>query len=262
MCWRPPSTPTATAATRAVGPGTGCGWRCLEYPIRDPAEPSCRARRTPRDELVDDLQRCRRVLRGARQQWGDELARSLRALDHAAGDRHPLARAPRHMDYMRQGIGLRGYAQKDPLVEYRSEGQMMFDEMSFLIKQEVVRVLMHAEIEVEEGGDGSAPSVPARSRLAAASTTSTPMPPRWSRWRPRPAPRRVAGDAAGGRAAHRRPREGRRPQRSLLVRQRQEVQAVPWRIAKRPPGEPRSLDDLRGAVEEIRAQLHWVRDYL
>jgi hypothetical protein len=26
--------------------------------------------------------------------------------------------------------------------------------------------------------------------------------------------------------------------------------------------EPRSLDDLRQAVEEIRAQLHWVRDYL
>jgi hypothetical protein len=26
--------------------------------------------------------------------------------------------------------------------------------------------------------------------------------------------------------------------------------------------EPRSLDDLRGAAEEIRAQLHWVRDYL
>jgi hypothetical protein len=27
-------------------------------------------------------------------------------------------------------------------------------------------------------------------------------------------------------------------------------------------GEPRSLEELRGAVEEIRAQLHWVRDYL
>ncbi len=26
--------------------------------------------------------------------------------------------------------------------------------------------------------------------------------------------------------------------------------------------EPRSLDELRAAVEEIRAQLHWVRDYL
>jgi hypothetical protein len=27
-------------------------------------------------------------------------------------------------------------------------------------------------------------------------------------------------------------------------------------------GEPRSLEELRGAIEEIRAQLHWVRDYL
>jgi hypothetical protein len=27
-------------------------------------------------------------------------------------------------------------------------------------------------------------------------------------------------------------------------------------------GGPRSLDELRAAVEEIRAQLHWVRDYL
>src|SRR5207248_96315 len=51
---------------------------------------------------------------------------------------------------MRQGIGLRGFAQKDPLVEYRSEGTLMFDEMNGLIKQEVVRNLMHAEITVEE----------------------------------------------------------------------------------------------------------------
>jgi preprotein translocase subunit SecA len=61
-----------------------------------------------------------------------------------------------NMDYLRQGIGLRGYAQKDPLVEYRTEGQMMFDEMSFLIKQEVVRALMHADVQVEDG-DGAAP---------------------------------------------------------------------------------------------------------
>jgi preprotein translocase subunit SecA len=61
-----------------------------------------------------------------------------------------------NMDYLRQGIGLRGYAQKDPLVEYRTEGQLMFDEMSFLIKQEVVRALMHADVQVEDGG-GPAP---------------------------------------------------------------------------------------------------------
>ncbi len=61
-----------------------------------------------------------------------------------------------NMDYMRQGIGLRGYAQKDPLVEYRPEGQEMFDEMSFLIKQEVVRALMHAEVEVDAGSGNGA----------------------------------------------------------------------------------------------------------
>src|SRR6476659_840527 len=63
-----------------------------------------------------------------------------------------------NMDYMRQGIGLRGYAQKDPLVEYRQEGQEMYNEMSFLIKQEAVRVLMHAEVEVDAGtGNGALP---------------------------------------------------------------------------------------------------------
>ena len=57
-----------------------------------------------------------------------------------------------NMDYMRQGIGLRGYAQKDPLVEYRYEGAMMFEEMDFLVKQETVRALMHVEVEVEDDG--------------------------------------------------------------------------------------------------------------
>ena len=32
-----------------------------------------------------------------------------------------------NMEYFRQGMGLRGYAQKDPLVEYRSEGTLMFE---------------------------------------------------------------------------------------------------------------------------------------
>ena len=34
-----------------------------------------------------------------------------------------------NMDYMREGIHLRGMAQKDPLVEYRNEGSLMFDEL-------------------------------------------------------------------------------------------------------------------------------------
>jgi preprotein translocase subunit SecA len=53
-----------------------------------------------------------------------------------------------NMDYMRQGIGWRGMAQKDPLVEYRGEGTLMFEEMNEAIKQEVVRGLMHAQLEM------------------------------------------------------------------------------------------------------------------
>jgi preprotein translocase subunit SecA len=84
------------------------------------------------------------------QQWGEELARNIERWIALQVTDVRWREHLDNMDYMRQGIGLRGYAQKDPLVEYRREGQAMFDEMSFLIKQEVVRALMHAEVEVEQ----------------------------------------------------------------------------------------------------------------
>jgi preprotein translocase subunit SecA len=52
-----------------------------------------------------------------------------------------------NMDYMREGIHLRGMAQKDPLVEYRNEGAMMFEELKYAIREEVITLLFHAEIE-------------------------------------------------------------------------------------------------------------------
>ncbi len=55
-----------------------------------------------------------------------------------------------NMEYFRQGVGLQGYAQKDPLVVYKSEGTLMFEEMNELIKQEAVRGLMHAEVELDQ----------------------------------------------------------------------------------------------------------------
>jgi preprotein translocase subunit SecA len=42
------------------------------------------------------------------------------------------------MDYMRRGIGLRGYGQRDPLVEYKKEAYHLFDELNSLIQKEVV----------------------------------------------------------------------------------------------------------------------------
>jgi preprotein translocase subunit SecA len=51
------------------------------------------------------------------------------------------------MDYLRDGIGLRGLAQKDPLNEYRSEGFVMFQELQGGVRSEVVNLLLHVEVE-------------------------------------------------------------------------------------------------------------------
>src|SRR3954447_25614111 len=57
-----------------------------------------------------------------------------------------------NMDYLREGVHLRAMAQKDPLVEYTSEGHVMFEELNAAIREEVVMTLFHAEIEMEEAG--------------------------------------------------------------------------------------------------------------
>lgn len=63
------------------------------------------------------------------QQWKDHLA---------------------NMDYLRQGIGLRGYAQKQPMQEYKRESFEMFTELLGNIKQEVVRILARVQVKAEE----------------------------------------------------------------------------------------------------------------
>ncbi len=56
-----------------------------------------------------------------------------------------------NMDYMREGIHLRGMAQKDPLVEYRNEGHTMFQALTGAIREEVVTLLFHAEVTPDDG---------------------------------------------------------------------------------------------------------------
>lgn len=52
-----------------------------------------------------------------------------------------------NMDQMRQGIGLRAYGQRDPLVEYQFVGYDMFDEMSQNIQEDTIRQLYHIQVE-------------------------------------------------------------------------------------------------------------------
>ena len=55
-----------------------------------------------------------------------------------------------NMEYLREGVHLRAMAQKDPLVEYTSEGHVMFEELGKAIREEVVFTLFHAELAPEE----------------------------------------------------------------------------------------------------------------
>jgi preprotein translocase subunit SecA len=57
------------------------------------------------------------------------------------------------MDYLREGIGLRAYSQRDPLVEYQREGFDMFNTMMDGIKEESVAFLFNLEVQVEEEPD-------------------------------------------------------------------------------------------------------------
>jgi preprotein translocase subunit SecA len=51
------------------------------------------------------------------------------------------------MDHLREGIGLRGYAQKDPIVEYKREGFAMFEQMIDTFAEDVVQKLFRVQVE-------------------------------------------------------------------------------------------------------------------
>ncbi len=59
------------------------------------------------------------------------------------------------MDYLRDGIYLRAYSQRDPLVEYQREGFDMFAAMMDSIKEEAVGYLFNLEVQVSDEDEGS-----------------------------------------------------------------------------------------------------------
>ncbi|MGZ5416847.1 MAG: preprotein translocase subunit SecA, partial [Nocardioides sp.] len=74
------------------------------------------------------------------------------------------------MDYLREGIGLRAYSQRDPLVEYQREGFDMFAAMMDGIKEESVGYLFNLEVQVEaEAPVEDVEAGPALAQAAAAS---------------------------------------------------------------------------------------------
>ena len=202
------------------------------------------------------------------------------------------------MDYLREGIGLRGLAQVDPLIAYKNEGFELFQDLMNTIWSDFARMIFNVEVALEVdgraragragsgrgersnwvGGGGltySSGSSTATALGALAGSDAAPVGARR---------RRSAGAARGRRrerraAARRRDRPDR-PQRPVLVRLGQEIQEVPRRHDAVHAPDARagaaSADSLRGVstasapsseptpqrLAAIRDQLKLLADYL
>src|ERR1700742_1436083 len=64
------------------------------------------------------------------------------------------------MDYLREGIHLRGFAQIDPLVAYKNEGYSMFEDLMHSIWEEFSKLIFRAEVEVEGQPQGAPAGAP------------------------------------------------------------------------------------------------------
>ena len=53
------------------------------------------------------------------------------------------------LDHLRQSVGLRGYAQRDPLNEYKTEAFSLFESLLSKLREDVTRQLMHIQFAVE-----------------------------------------------------------------------------------------------------------------
>jgi preprotein translocase subunit SecA len=53
------------------------------------------------------------------------------------------------LDHLKEGIGLRGYGQRDPLVEFKKEAFVLFEDMMARIDNETIRYLFHIQVQVE-----------------------------------------------------------------------------------------------------------------
>ncbi len=123
--------------------------------------------------IVNTLQeRAEKIYAAREKEYGEQI---MRELERVVLLRNVDTQWMDHIDAMeelKQGIGLRAYAQRDPVVEYRIEGFDMFDAMVASIREDTARMMLTVRIRTQEepkreqvakpsentGGDGSVKS--------------------------------------------------------------------------------------------------------
>src|SRR5438445_35829 len=80
------------------------------------------------------------------------------------------------LDHLKEGIGLRGYAQKDPIVEFKKEAFVLFEDMMARIDNETIRYLFHIQMQQgeqpPEARRPEPPRTPPQSAAAAAASAA------------------------------------------------------------------------------------------
>jgi preprotein translocase subunit SecA len=90
-----------------------------------------------------------------------------------------------HMEHLKEGIGLRGYGQRDPLIEYKNEAFVMFNELTEAIQAEIVTAMFHVQVQqqppsgppprADRGGRPSGPGQPPGKNGGGAKDASVPV---------------------------------------------------------------------------------------
>jgi preprotein translocase subunit SecA len=137
------------------------------------------------------------------------------------------------MDYLRDGIGLRAWAQRDPLVEYQREGFDMFSEMMAGIKEESVGSLFNLQVQMQEGPlvEDSLSDAGPQAVVAGAGQPGTGQPGTGQPGTGQPG-------AAGNGGQPRRPRAGRAAPPRAAAEGAADAPAVPAGLAPRGPNQP------------------------
>ncbi|HEY1178164.1 MAG TPA: preprotein translocase subunit SecA [Phytomonospora sp.] len=136
----------------------------LEEVLEDAHDAYAKREETIGEEVMRDLER-RVLLQVIDRKWREHLY---------------------EMDYLKEGINLRAYAQRDPVVEYQREGFDLFTAMLDGIKEETARFLFNIEVKVEEADEeadeataakvGAGPQVGVKASDIAAAAKRKPSP--------------------------------------------------------------------------------------
>jgi preprotein translocase subunit SecA len=126
----------------------------------------------------------KQVLEHLKESAGEHYGDILRFFVLESLDRHWKEHLL-NMDHLKEGIGLRGYGQKDPKQEYKREGFELFQELLYLIKESTLKALTHVRLQEVAQEELQHEEQPQSLQFSGGEEASEPAPQPYKRDRPK-----------------------------------------------------------------------------